>query len=109
MDWDGKTERRAPATEIPCDPGDIHVPTGWHIKQEVIVALIGGFLVNLVLVIGAYYNLVGRQDLQQDRMNNLASSDARLHEEQQESMRLNREQFKELSAKIDRLIERGMK
>lgn len=110
MDWDGKTERRAPVTEIQGDPTNIVInPGAWHIKQEVILALICGFIGNLVVAVGLYYNIVGRQDLQQADLNSLHQNDIRFHDELAESVRLMREQYHELSGKMDRLIERGMK
>ena len=107
-DWDGKTERREPVTMYPGQelPQGAH---GWHIKKEVTLGLILGLVINLVTIVGAYYTLVGRQDLQQAEIGNLHQQDSRIREDQIDSNRQTREQFKELSIKIDKLIERAMK
>ena len=79
---------------------------GWHLDKKVPLTLIFAMMVQAAMVVWAIADI--KKDVEVLKMQSAAQAarDTRQDDEMHEAMRLLREQFMSMNAKLDRLIER---
>lgn len=99
-------ERRAPQTQY---PGEQEPMQHWTVDKKIPLGLIFAMLMQIGAAVWFFADI--KKDVELLKADNvvLHAQDARNYSDMSEAMRQVREQFKELTTKLDRLIERGQK
>jgi lipid II:glycine glycyltransferase (peptidoglycan interpeptide bridge formation enzyme) len=85
------------------------VETSWHLDKKIPIGLIFAILTQFAMVIMAYTDLRKDIELLKQDAAVLHQRDTQQASDMKEAMAQVRDQFKSLSEKLDRLIERGAK